>query len=385
MGVEFRVGYTDHKVVEDFLSEQPPGVSAVVLEATNLRHQFQREVAEAAIAVGKGVIVDPLTDRLAEDGFSPQGLDYVDRYPIDVTALGRFRAQAELVERVLAAQYDFATVLVPPYFYAGPRPLLELNIALAGLGAQAARAGGKPMRAILAVQRVPIADDQVCADLARGYRQAGVEEIELRLSPLGGEDDGPLKVASGLGIVDAFRAAGLRVSLGTQGNIGQTALALGLIDSSSTGVGVREHFNQSSVLSRQRTSARGRRHFGAKPGVFLPVAGATVPLDLAKELYSDATIRSRLACRLGHCAKAVDGPVADARRHYLHSRADLVETSLGYPENWRPTQELDRLRRALDFRETLNRNYLSAVQLKTRTIRALGGEIEKRIAQARTA
>lgn len=47
------------------------------------------------------------------------------------------------------------------------------------------------------------------------------------------------------------------------------------------------------------------------------------------------------AGKMGRCASGIDGPLNDPRGHYLHSRANLVEATLGYPERWRPTEELN--------------------------------------------
>ncbi|MEX0610670.1 MAG: hypothetical protein WD229_01005, partial [Pirellulales bacterium] len=82
------------------------------MEAQNLR--FQKDVADAARSAGVEVLVEPLTERLVCDGFSC-GLDYADKYPLDLERLTKFGAQAELVERVLSPQHDVATVLVPPH------------------------------------------------------------------------------------------------------------------------------------------------------------------------------------------------------------------------------------------------------------------------------
>ena len=44
---------------------------------------------------------------------------------------------------------------------------------------------------------------------ARAYAARGVRVLELRLSPLGSENDGPLKIGSALSIADAFHRHGL--------------------------------------------------------------------------------------------------------------------------------------------------------------------------------
>ena len=67
MSVEFRLGHADHKVVEDFLTHHPAGVSAIVLDPKAARHQ--QHAAEAAREAGVDVIFDPATERLTGPGF----------------------------------------------------------------------------------------------------------------------------------------------------------------------------------------------------------------------------------------------------------------------------------------------------------------------------
>ena len=112
----------------------------------------------------------------------------------------------------------------------------------------------------------------------------------------------------------------------------------------------------------------------------------TINRNLAKELYSDTTLRSRLACQLGSCGGAIDGPVQDARGHYLHTRGAMVEEILGSPEPWRAKIEHKQLENALDLRETLNRNYLDGShRIKTRSVRSLLLEIDERIGETKSA
>jgi hypothetical protein len=178
---------------------------------------------------------------------------------------------------------------------------------------------------------------------------------------------------------------GLQVVLGLQASVGQTALALGLVHSYSTGVGCREQFNHASTIANYRQTTMPKKGFAPPAGVYLPSAEITVPRKLAEELYSDTAIRSRLVCTIGSCAADIRGPVKDPRTHYLHSRTALVDETRARPERWRPAQELMRLTKAIEFRENLNRHYLGEKQLKLRATRALANEIEKRIGRAKTA
>jgi hypothetical protein len=77
MGIEFRLGGSDHKVVDDFLARRPEGVTGIWVEPHHVR--IQRGVIEAARSMGLMVLVEPLTERLVAPGFTPKGLSYAAR------------------------------------------------------------------------------------------------------------------------------------------------------------------------------------------------------------------------------------------------------------------------------------------------------------------
>jgi len=85
MGIEFRLGRSDHKVAEDFVVHRPAGVDGVWLDAHNVR--FQSGVVETAKAAGIEVLVEPLTERLVAEGFAPSGLPYAVDGPVDLVSL----------------------------------------------------------------------------------------------------------------------------------------------------------------------------------------------------------------------------------------------------------------------------------------------------------
>lgn len=383
-GIEFRVGHRDHKVAEQFISTEPIGVSALSLDAPNLK--FQGGACRSRPQGQVDVLVDPMTDRLVAPGYRTKDLNYADRYPLDLKLLRRFSQQADLVERVLDYQSEAATMLIPPYFYADSSDVVDLNIVLASLGEEKARSSGVGVRPVLAVSRVLLADLDYAKKIAFEYVARGVRGIELRLSPLGDENDGPLKIGSALAIVDVFHRAGLSTVLGLTAVVGQSAFALGLVESYSTGIGYREQTNYVSSLARQRRPAvQGKGGFGPTAGVYLPTAEITISKKLADELYRDTAIRSRLVCNLGNCERDIRGAVVDARPHYLHAKARLAEETLARPVRWRPAQEVSRLTRALEFRENMNRNFLETSPLKTNAAKALISEIERRIEHAQSA
>ena len=68
MSLQFRLGYNDQKVVEDFVSRQPVATSAIVLDPK--AGTRQRHAAEAAASARVDVFWDPATELLSYEGSS---------------------------------------------------------------------------------------------------------------------------------------------------------------------------------------------------------------------------------------------------------------------------------------------------------------------------
>lgn len=378
MGVEFRLSRQDHNKVEDFLVRQPGGVSAIMLDTMAARHQ--QGAAEAAREAGVNVLFDPATERLADIGFELEGLTYDDGAPYDVNRLASdASARATLVGQLVEAHPETTTVTTPPHFYVHDDRSANLNVALAEATVHET---DKPVRATLVLARKY--GETAAIRLATEYAQAGVRLLDLRVSPLGGDNESVAKIRSVFRLADTFRDAGMEVVLGFSGNIGQVAVALGHVAHYSVGIGLREKVNHAEMISRQKTPLKptngdeGGGRFGATAGIYLPGPAVTLSRKAGAALLDNTDIRTRIGCRLGSCGQSVAGPARDPREHYLHARAHEMDQLLTRPEPWRPTAEMDRLRRALELRELINEHYLTAdmQKLNTRTLRSLLDDIE---------
>lgn len=245
------------------------------------------------------------------------------------------------------------------------------------------RAGEKYVRVVLTVSN-RYAKSHAAA-VAAEYVRAGITDLELRLSPFGGEDESLKKIRDGFAAAQAFTDAGLRVTLGQSGNLGQVAVALGHVESYSVGIGLLEKVNHSTQINRQRQPPKPRTEEnpggGPVTGVYLNGIALTAPPKVARIMLGHSDLRTRVGCREGRCGTSVRGPLLDVRDHYLHSRDTQMRRLLDQPEGWRPTSEIDRLRAALGLREHINANYLGSDHLdlqplKTRTLTRLISDIE---------
>lgn len=386
-GIEFRVPRQDHIVVEDFLATAPAAVRGIQLEVTNLdRHT---DVATTARNAGKEVTVDPMTERLCHVGFAEDRVPFADLYPIDRLDLTRSAsARAVLAERLVDLQRPHVTTYTPAGFFVADSDDVGLNLAM--IHQTRALIPGEELRPILAIDSRYLAKKDVAATIARTYRDAGVNRLELRISPLGGHDMGPIKVRNTLATLAAFKTAGIDVLLAESGLIGHAATALDLANSFSVGVGYWEKYDHKTTVNRQVKNAEpsedeeeagGPR--GAQANVYLPGAEIAVPRKMAKLLYANTAVRSKLGCQTGKCSTAIDGPLADVRGHYLHSQALAVEAMLDQPAAWRPTLLRDRLAAAARRRDELWKALpADVVAPKSKTINSLIDEVDRRRGQA---
>lgn len=377
MGVQFRLGFNDQKVVEDFVSRGPSATSAIVLDPK--ADARQRQAAEAATAAGVDVLWDPATQLLAYEGFGLEKFPMWRGQRYDPARLATsLPARSDLVDLTLATHPEGVTYLTAPHFYVDSDRSAHLNIDLAQATISEA---DRPVRAVLVIShRYARSAASGLADL---YKSAGVKYLELQMSPFGGEDESLRKITDGFAIAQAFTDAGLHVTLGHSGNLGQVAVALGHAASYSVGIGMLERTDHKAQVNRRTKPPRDTSEEGSsggpQPGVYLPALAYTATPKAAEALMQHSDLRVRIGCRIGKCGTNVRGPLLDPREHYMHSRDAEVARMMAQPTGWRATAELERLRKAVILRNRINGNYIVPGQppLKTRALDSLIEDIER--------
>jgi hypothetical protein len=377
MGIEFHVGRTDHHTVEDFLGRDHDGVSAINLDAKNASHQDA--VAEVAHSESVPVYLDPRTNRLEHPGLRLEQIPGFKVGGYNVAELAASLGERQrLTDSVLAAQDGLVSVVTPAYFFGHDERSRNLNLDLAET---AQSMTDLPIRPVVTLKSRVHAD--VVGTLADDYARLGFDRVDLRFSPLGGEKDSISKVRAVFAAAHQFSKAGLSVTLGHAGNIGQVAFALGHAAAFSSGVGMGEQVNLAADYKRQNQPPRlgedGRPKRGGQwEGVYLPGLAMTLKKSRATALLEHSDIRTRIGrCRIGACSNSVTGPTTDHRSHFLHAKASEIAHLQNTPPTWRVEAEMNRLRRAYELRELVNREYrkLKEPVLQTRTLTSLLDEI----------
>lgn len=386
MGIQFRLGPSDHKQVEDFLSREHAGTDAITLDTKAARHQTA--AAAAAVEAGVQVYWEPAAERLAEAGFGIDKLPLWIGHPYNIDDLSSDqKARAALVDLTVEKHPALVTYVTAPHFYVTDERTARLNVDLAER-TRLAIGKDKPTRAVITVSTTALGrlGTDFVADLAAEYAGAGIGDIEIRFSPFGGDDEGIRKIRTAFGVLDQFREHDLSVTLGLSGNIGRAAVAMGHADAYSVGLGMLEKLNHAQTMGRLRKEPDPdkKQSGGAVAGIYLSRLGATVSAKAAQQLLNHTDIRTRVGCRIGLCRNSVTGPLDNRWAHYLHARSNEMAETLRRPAPWRGAMEIDRLTEAIGLRERVNKHYLSKEvhKLGTRTLRSLIDEIEHEQQQA---
>ncbi len=242
--------------------------------------------------------------------------------PSTSTGWSGIAARDQLVEQVVEVHPDGATALTAPHFYVHDQRSAGLGLAL--LEQLVAAGDSRPVRAVVVLAtQYPL---EAVGEIAEAMAQLAVRRVEVRLSPFGGEDLSARQIRRGLDRYRAFTDAGLSVTAGWAGLVGQTALARGVVDHYSVGVAERERLDHKAALNTQqkppRVDENGKRlPQGSKTRIYLPGLMLSTPAATGELLIADTAVRTRVGCRIGRCGSSINGPMLDPRQHYLHSHA----------------------------------------------------------------
>lgn len=106
MGIELRLGRSDHKVVEDYVAGRPAHVSAAIFDVRYLK--LQSGAIEAARANGTEVVIETLTERLTEPEFAPGLLaTYGDGTPLDPNLLTGLSERSDWLSGCLSPSWQW--------------------------------------------------------------------------------------------------------------------------------------------------------------------------------------------------------------------------------------------------------------------------------------
>jgi hypothetical protein len=158
------------------------------------------------------------------------------------------RARHSLVEKAVDSHPCVVTHVTTRHFYVTDDRTAHVNIDLAE---RTQLASTKATRTVVTISTTVLG--HLSMNLPAEYAVAGIRSIEVRLSPVGRDDEGIRKTSKAFSFLDEFRERGIGLTRGLSGNIGQAALALGHADAYSVGVGLLDKVNHAQTIAREGT------------------------------------------------------------------------------------------------------------------------------------
>lgn len=342
-----RPGRNDHRMVEDLvapgasgrgLGVRPP-IGRLVLDAPVVasRPQF----AEAAVAAGLPVLVDPMTFLLQQPTDPDNAwsrLPFATADALDPESLADRGRRRRLVARAVDFQLQHgATIIVPPYFgAAGPAdPWFELTLGCLHDTAEYLRHldARLPINPVLAGRLDRFARPaQLHAGVdrfAEAARDVGAQAVAALLGPAGKPKDNYAKVLHLFTAVRRLRRPGLAVHAWRQGAYGAALVAAGL-QGYETGVTYGESTDLAAAARCRRpapppeATEDEEKQGGGGVGVYIPALGRSVARQAVEALDAHLPTRALLVCDdpVLCCPHGMQSTLGAGRRaHAVRSRA----------------------------------------------------------------
>lgn len=367
LGNFFRVGYNDHRVLEQAIAEQRgTGTGLVINPAYGVR---QLPLVAEAKTIGVETILDTKGLELASlGGYTQSGVAELPwagtagmHTPDSLRGLPARRLARTVAE--YAAEHDFSAVLAPthliesatsPWWGIDTPILTELRSTLDELEC----AETLIYRPVI-LRASALNDSAVLDRLLTTLAQEPVDGLWLRLHPFGTTASGPLALKRYLRICRQLHSLGIPLVAEHSGTVGVALLAFGAVGGIESGITLTDTVNLDRVLRAPKPDGKS---FSPQPRVYLHELGAFVDVAVARDFFNKRGTKGLHACQdAGCCPRGWVDMIADPRRHFLRQREREVAGLSATPETLRAGQYMegflrpatDRAIRAAELEPTL--------------------------------
>jgi hypothetical protein len=369
LGLDFRPGPQDQRVLLQLISEGRTSFSGVVLDPTAADGPH-KELLEEANRRFLETVLDPRFMELATPlGFTDSRatkLKWAGARQHTLDSLSRSNGRdkvAHLADFVM--ELGFSSVIAPTHFIQGAddpwfdtdqRLTEELRVALD-------RRGGREVtiQYALALSGAVFADATQRGQISDALLELPLDAVRMRIHPFG-NNSGHVSLFRYIQSSRELVSLGLPIIAERTGNIGLALLAFGAVSGLESGVTFGDKFDI-GVLRRARTESGG---FVA-PRVYLPELGFFVAKAAARQMFKDARLRGLLVCRTSACCARAEDMVSQSRRHFVFSRMEEVTALNRPPAQQRPVEYLEKmLRPATDRMARVLQVEINDAKLKTK-------------------
>jgi hypothetical protein len=349
LGLFFRPGHNDHRVLCQLLSEGRSAMSGVVLDPGLVGPQG--ELRWEARQRNLWAVLDSRMMELATaSGFTEQraALPWAGERPhapADLSGRSGEAVMDSLAEFV--AQHGFSAVLTPTHYLArgAQDPWLDVDLALTRALRWKLDVRGCDSVALYYVLAVPtnVFHDATQRTAFKAHLQSvEIDGIWLRVHPFGA-DSGHVTLQRYIQGCRDMHALSLPLVAEKTGSIGLPLLAFGAIGGLESGVSSGEKFDFGRLSRPPQAVNKG---FAPHARVYLPGLGVFLNRDAARVFFENRTLRTYFGCHdPACCRRSVQDTIGDPRRHFVFTRMEEIGAIGQVPVQLRPNQYLDTMLR----------------------------------------
>jgi hypothetical protein len=348
LGLYFRLGRNDHRVISQLLSEGRAVTSGIVFDPEyvdaheEIRNEIGERNMEAVLDTRLMELATPMgctrrRETLPWGSSRPQTLaDFP--HP----AIARI---AEAIARFVVTK-RFTAVLAPTHFLADGAndPWFGIDRELVHALREALDSRGASSVAIYYPLALPtrMFFDRVQRLAFRSpFQGLRVDGVWLRVHPFG-SDRGHLTLQRYIAACHDLQSLSLPLVAERTGSVGLALLAFGAVGGIESGVSSGERFDFRR-LTRKRPSNGG---FAPHQRVYFPSLGIFLTRERAESFLQSRSARANFACAdTACCRRGAADMVADPRRHFVFTRMGEVAIIGGAPPSVRAAAYLDRILR----------------------------------------
>ncbi len=352
LGLYFRPGRNDHRVLMDLISTGKAGCFGVVFEPTRIKRHS--ELLAQVLDHKLDAILDPDTQQSAltgsytdELGSLPWGAGHQHQLT-DFVSPSADKKLAALAN--FALKYRFTEILAPTHLLrSADDPWLHIDIqSTRGLRNCLDATGGKnvPIIYSLAIPYSTLRDTEQRSKIIEALEAAPIEAVWLKVDGLGATST-PTAALNYIKAASDFHELGVPIVADHMGGIfGLSLMAFGAVSGIAHGITLGERFSANSWRN-----PREGKGFAPAHRVYFPDLDLMLSVDQAQSLLnSSSRARSQFGCRdTSCCPRGIRDLLENPGRHFLVQRIEEISGLSRVPEALRPQQFLDqRLRPTTD-------------------------------------
>lgn len=352
LGLYYRAGYGDHKVLCQILSEDQSLLTGAVFDAqhTHVQEELRKELNRRNLHS----VLDPKFLEMSTQGGltkSLKGLPWGGNSPHRMVDFeGDGLAQKVEALALFAIAHEYSAILAPTHFLdaGGADPWFAIDLALTRLLRHRLDAlGGGEIEIYypLAVPTKVFFDPAQRQYLKSFLRDLPIKSVWLRISPFGGKS-GHVTLTQYIRACRDLREMQKALIAEKSGLLALPLLAFNAVSGVEVGVSSGEKFD----YSRLRREPRGSSGFAPHREVYLQDLLIFLSRGETQRLFENRTLRTQLACRnTSCCALGAETMGRDTRRHFVLTRMEEIKQLGLIPLSMRPSRYLDEnLRPATD-------------------------------------